>query len=136
MLFLYASSRLIKVLKHKRFLSFFCSYIYDLETKPKHSEQIDMIPVTLSHQAKSEIEGIFNQKKVPQGYGLRLTVSGGGCSGVSFKLGFDQSTPEDLLYADYGFEIMIAKKDLMHLMGKHIAFVETADARGFVFEDQ
>lgn len=95
-----------------------------------------MIPVTLSEKAKSEIEGIFDQKKVPSGYGLRLTVAGGGCSGVSFKLGFDQSTDQDMLYHDYGFEIMIAKKDLMHLMGKHIAFTETMDSRGFVFEDQ
>lgn len=94
-----------------------------------------MIPVTLSEEAVKEIRQIFDQKKVPVGYGLRITVEGGGCAGVVHKLGFDQSTDKDIIYTDYGFEIFVAKKDLMHLLGKQVNFVETVDKRGFVFED-
>lgn len=93
-----------------------------------------MIPVTISEEALFEIREIFKNKKVPEAYGLRLTVNGGGCSGVTHKLGFDQKTDSDMIYEEYGFEVMIAKKDLMHLIGKHVNFVETKDTRGFVFE--
>jgi iron-sulfur cluster assembly protein len=95
-----------------------------------------MTPVKLSKQAQQEIQQIFDQKKIPDGFGLRLTVVGGGCAGVSHKLGFDQKTETDLSYTEYGFEIIIAKKDLMHLLGKRVDFVETTDKRGFVFEDE
>jgi iron-sulfur cluster assembly protein len=94
-----------------------------------------MTPVTLSDEALFEIRQIFENKKVPEGYGLRLTVQGGGCAGVTHKLGFDTKTELDLVYKDYGFEVIIAKKDLMHLIGKQVNFVETKDSRGFVFED-
>jgi iron-sulfur cluster assembly protein len=95
-----------------------------------------MIPVKLSSEAQKEISEIFNSKKIPDGYGLRLTVNGGGCSGVSYKLGFDQKKETDLSYYDYGFEVLIAKKDLMFLIGKKVAFKEEKDTRGFVFEDE
>ncbi len=93
-----------------------------------------MCPVTISKEALYEIKEIFNTKKVPNNYGLRLTVQGGGCAGVVHKLGFDLKNEQDLCYLDFGFELMIAKKDLMHLIGKHISFIENVEKRGFVFE--
>ena len=95
-----------------------------------------MIPVTISEEAISEISSIFNSKKVPKGYGLRLTVKGGGCSGVDYVLGFDKPTDLDVTYTDYGFDVLIAKKDMMHLIGKHVTFIDSAEVRGFSFEDQ
>jgi len=95
-----------------------------------------MIPVTISELAQKEISDIFNSKKVPLNYGLRITVNGGGCSGVNHKIGFDQKNENDLIYTDYGFEVIIAKKDLMYLIGKKISFVETKDRKGFVFENE
>lgn len=94
------------------------------------------IPVTFSKKAREEIKHIFSDKKVPQEYGLRITVSGGGCSGVDYKIGFDKLNDLDITYTDYGFPVYIAKKDFMHLIGKHINFTETKDERGFVFENQ
>ena len=95
-----------------------------------------MISVTISDEAISEISSIFEAKKVPEGYGLRLTVKGGGCAGVDFVLGFDKPSDLDLTYTDYGFNVLIAKKDMMHLIGKHVTFVDSAEVRGFSFEDQ
>ena len=94
------------------------------------------LPVTFSEQAQEEIKNIFTQKKVPSEYGLRLTVNGGGCAGVDFKIGFDKKNDEDVIYQDYGFDVFISKKDFMHLIGKHVSFAETSEQRGFVFEDQ
>lgn len=94
------------------------------------------IPVTFSSKAQEEIQAIFRDKKIPEDYGLRLTVNGGGCAGVDFKIGFDKKTQDDASYLDYGFPVYIAKKDFMHLIGKHVNFTETKDERGFIFEDQ
>ena len=93
-----------------------------------------MIPVTISPEAISEIKDIFDNKNIPDGYALRLTVDGGGCAGVSHKLGFDKPSTEDLIYTEYGFDVCIAKKDLMHLIGMNIAFLTNSEEQGFVFE--
>lgn len=93
-----------------------------------------MIPVTISSEARSEIQNIFDTKNIPSGYALRLTVNGGGCAGVTHRLGFDKPTAEDLVYSDYGFDVCIAKKDLMHLIGMKIAFLTNNEEQGFVFE--
>ena len=95
-----------------------------------------MIPVTISPEASSEIKNIFDTKNIPAGYALRLTVNGGGCAGVEYKLGFDKPTEVDLIYKDYGYDVCIAKKDLMHLIGKHVAFQDNNEERGFVFQDE
>ena len=48
-----------------------------------------MPPVTISKKAITEIKHIIQAKKVPEGYGLRIGVKGGGC-GATLILGFDQ----------------------------------------------
>ena len=49
-----------------------------------------LAPITLTEGALRELRGIRDQQKVPDDYGLRVGVKGGGCSGFSYILGFDQ----------------------------------------------
>ena len=46
---------------------------------------------------------------------LRVAVEGGGCSGLSYKLGLDYSTENDIKYKNYGVEIIVDEKHLMYL---------------------
>ncbi|RED92640.1 HesB/IscA family protein [Marinoscillum furvescens] len=91
-------------------------------------------PVQITDKAQKEIKNIMDNKKVPDGYGLRVGVKGGGC-GVSFVLGFDKPKEDDLRYDVRGIPVYVQKKEVMFLIGKEVDFYEGADARGFVFTD-
>ncbi len=92
------------------------------------------VPVQITEKARKEIKDIINNKKIPEGYGLRVGVKGGGC-GVSFILGFDKQKDSDQSYDVDGIPVYIQKREMMFLIGKEVDFYEGSDARGFVFVD-
>jgi iron-sulfur cluster assembly protein len=91
-------------------------------------------PVTLSNRAVEEIRRIMQTKNIPEGYGLRVGVRGGGC-GVSLIIGFDKQKETDRSYAVEGIPVYMDKRHTMYLIGKEVDFYEGEDARGFVFVD-
>jgi iron-sulfur cluster assembly protein len=91
-------------------------------------------PVSISSIAAVEIKKMMTTKNVPEGYGLRVGVRGGGC-GVQLMLGFDKAKDSDLVYEENGVTVMMTKKYMMYLIGKQIEFYEGDDARGFHFVD-
>ena len=90
-------------------------------------------PVIFTEKAISEIKHIFQQKKVPEEYLLRVTSSGNGCSGVDFKIGFDKVNSDDETYQLDGFKVAISKKDFMFLIGVKVDFIDESHRRGFIF---
>ena len=55
---------------------------------------LDECPVKFTEGAIKEIKYLLNDKEMPKNYGLRIGVEGGGCSGLSYILGFDE--PKDI----------------------------------------
>ncbi len=94
---------------------------------------LNMTPVSLTESAKREILDILSKKKIPEGYAVRIGARGSGCSGVSYVLGFDTQKDDDDKYDIDGIEVLISKKDFMHLIGVEVDFVEHEDEQGFVF---
>ena len=91
-------------------------------------------PVTLSERAIAEVKHIMTHKSIPEGYGLRIGVKGGGgCGGMGFMLGFDKSKEGDISYEQAGITIHVEKKQTMYLVGLEVDFIENAEARGFTF---
>jgi iron-sulfur cluster assembly protein len=94
----------------------------------------NLVPVSISSRAAGEIRKIMQTKNIPEGYGLRVGVKGGGC-GVSLIIGFDKKRDADLAYTISDIPVYIDKKHTMYLIGKEVDFYEGADARGFMFTD-
>lgn len=92
-----------------------------------------MEPVTLSEKAAQEVKAIMAGKNIPEGYGLRIGMKGGGCGGMSFVLGFDKPKENDLAYEVEGIPVFVEKRHTMYLLGMEVDFYEGADARGFMF---
>ena len=92
-------------------------------------------PVSISDSAQREIKLILEKKGIPEDYGLRIGVKGGGC-GVSFNLGFDHKKEGDVEYEVNGIQVLIQKKETMFLVGKTIEFYDEADGRGFAFVNE
>lgn len=93
-------------------------------------------PIGLTARAVEEVKVIMKTKNIPEGYGLRLGIKGGGCGGVALIIGFDKQKSTDLAYEVSGLPVMVDKKHTMYLIGKEVDFYEGADARGFMFVDE
>ena len=91
------------------------------------------IPVHITERALLEIRHIMNNKNIPDQYGLRIGVKGGGCAGVQHILGFDTPKEGDATYKAADIPVHVAKKDTMYLIGLELDFYEGDDAKGFLF---
>jgi len=92
-------------------------------------------PVQLTGRAATEVQRIVANKQIPAGYGLRVGVKGGGCSGMSYLLGFDKQREHDLVFETDDVTIFMDKRQGLYLMGTTIDYHDGLDARGFVFEN-
>jgi len=92
-------------------------------------------PIGITTRAAEEVKKIMQTKNIPEGYGLRLGIKGGGCGGVSLIIGFDKQKPTDLAYEIDGIQVYVEKKHTMYLIGKEVDFYDGAEARGFLFAE-
>ena len=84
-------------------------------------------PVTISSRAADEIRKIMQTKNIPEGYGLRVGVKGGGgCGGVSLILGFDKMKDTDLSYSVDDIPIYIDKKHTLTALSHRRAEINHA----------
>ena len=97
---------------------------------------MNLEPVSLSEKAIEEVKKIMATKGIPDDYGLRIGIKGGGCGAMGFMLGFDKKKDGDLDYTRNNIPIYVEKKHLMYLIGVEVDFHEGSDERGFVFNKE
>lgn len=91
-----------------------------------------MIGVT--ERAAQEVARIIDEQKLPDGTALRVGVKGGGCSGFSYTLGFDDSVSEvDQISEVNGVRVVCDPKSFLYLNGTEIDFEDNLMGRGFKF---
>ncbi|MDZ7691629.1 MAG: iron-sulfur cluster assembly accessory protein [Balneolaceae bacterium] len=91
--------------------------------------------VSLTDRAAQQVRKIKKNEELGDDLYLRMAVEGGGCSGLSYKLGFDYKSEDDQLFESNGIEIIVDTKHLMYLEGISIDFPDGLDARGFTFDN-
>jgi len=92
-------------------------------------------PVKLTAGALKQLKRIMQEQNVPDEYGLRIGVKGGGCSGFSYILGFDVMKEKDQVYELEGFKVLMEKSHGIYLIGMEIDWVEGLNNRGFTFNN-
>jgi iron-sulfur cluster assembly protein len=98
-------------------------------------EKTNVAPIQLTAGAMEQLSRIRQEENIPEGYGLRVGVKGGGCSGFTYILGFDQAQENDETY-DLGSEQLIVNKaHAIYLLGMEVDFVNGLDNRGFTFKN-
>jgi iron-sulfur cluster assembly accessory protein len=100
----------------------------NVETTPKG-------PVTLTPTAVSKVKEIMAQQD-PVPAGLRIGVVGGGCSGFSYSMSFENAPGVmDKVYTFDDLKVFVDATSAMYLNGCSVDYVETLEAAGFKFEN-
>ena len=91
--------------------------------------------VKLSENAVKQIKQVqANDNKA--GYALRVAVSGGGCSGMSYKLDFTNEFGEkDKVFEQEGVRVVVDPKSLLFISGLELDFEGGLNGKGFVFKN-
>ena len=66
---------------------------------------------------------------------LRVGVKGGGCSGMTYILGFDKKTENDLEFEIEGIHCVMSKSHEIYLMGMQVDWLNGLNNRGFTFQN-
>jgi|SRR6185437_14117721 iron-sulfur cluster assembly accessory protein len=97
-------------------------------------EILNKTPVTFTRTALDEIKRLMDHKENSGKY-LRIGVKGGGCSGMSYLLGFEEKTDKDDLYDIEGISCAINPTHLIYLNHMVINWESGLNARGFSFNN-
>jgi len=78
----------------------------------------------------------MEEEHKPTGSFIRVGVEGGGCSGLTYKLEFDnQMQPDDKIFEDKGMKIVCDKKSFLYLIGTELDFTDGLNGKGFQFNN-
>ncbi|HEV3032006.1 MAG TPA: iron-sulfur cluster insertion protein ErpA [Polyangia bacterium] len=91
--------------------------------------------VALSDKAAEKVREIRTEENIEETYALRLKVQGGGCSGFSYDLYFDQPQETDRAFDVKGVKLICDEMSLMYLVGTEVDYVEGLHGAGFKFQN-
>lgn len=92
--------------------------------------------VAITARAAQEIRKIKEESKIPTSHALRLGVKGGGCSGMTYVLAFDeQPRQDDNVYEVQGVTVFLDPKSQYYLSGTTLDFSDGLHGRRFVFNN-
>ncbi len=92
--------------------------------------------VSLTEKAAKQVIRLMAENNIPETHGLRLGVKGGGCSGLTYVLGFDaEPKPNDQTFRIHGVRVFIDPKSLFFLSGTELDYQDGLNGKGFVFNN-
>ena len=90
--------------------------------------------ITVSDKAKERILELKKEEGRAENENIRVSVKGGGCSGLMYDLGFDATKMEtDHVFEDKGVKILVDRKSLLYLAGTTLEFSDGLNGKGFQF---
>jgi len=91
--------------------------------------------INISDSARDRLLHLLEKNKIGNSF-VRVGVESGGCSGLSYKLDFDNTkNKDDELIDDNGIKLLINKKSFLYLVGTTLEFSDGLNGKGFVFNN-
>jgi iron-sulfur cluster assembly protein len=90
--------------------------------------------IIVSDKAKARILELKKEEGRTENENIRVSVKGGGCSGLMYDLGFDAAQVDtDHVFEDKGVKILVDRKSLLYLAGTVLEFTDGLNGKGFQF---
>lgn len=92
--------------------------------------------ILISESAAKQVKLQLEKRGTPNSY-LRLGVKGGGCSGLTYVIQFEDDAPtdKDIVFEEHNVKIITDKKSILHLDGTILDWEESLIRRGFIFNN-
>lgn len=94
--------------------------------------------IYVSDKAKAKVQQLMLDAGVADdpSYFVRVGVVGGGCSGLSYKLDFDnEQKPMDQVFEDNGVKVVTDLKSFLYLVNTMLDFSDGLNGKGFFFNN-
>jgi len=92
--------------------------------------------IQITEQAKQKLLSLMKEEGHTSNTFVRVGVNSGGCSGLSYDLGFDdQLKDDDKSFEDQGIKIVVNKKSYLYLIGTILEYSGGLNGKGFVFNN-
>lgn len=95
----------------------------------------NLAPINVTPTALNELRQLLYEHEALPENGIRVGVKGGGCSGLSYILGFDKRQEEDEDFTIDGVLFFMNPAHGMYLMGMEIDYINGLNNRGFTFQN-
>jgi len=93
-----------------------------------------MPAITITERAAAKGTALLAQEEGLESPGLRVKIIGGGCSGLSYRMAFENGPVEgDEVFEQQGFTVFVDKKSLFYLNGSELDYVDALSGAGFRF---
>lgn len=91
--------------------------------------------ITISDAAKNRLLQLLKKDDRNNSF-VRVGVESGGCSGLSYKLDFDdKKNADDEVVENNGITLIVNKKSFLYLVGTTLEFSDGLNGKGFVFNN-
>ena len=92
--------------------------------------------ITVTESARDYALKLIKEENKPENTFIRVGVEGGGCSGLSYKLEFDNVSKEgDQVFEDKGIKIVCDRKSFLYLVGTQLEYSGGINGKGFTFNN-
>ncbi len=92
--------------------------------------------IYVAESAKQKITEIRDSQHIADDFFLRVSVVSGGCSGLSYKMDFDnESRPNDQVFEDNGVKVVTDLKSFLYLFNTTLEFSGGLNGKGFSFNN-
>jgi iron-sulfur cluster assembly protein len=90
----------------------------------------------VSENAKAKIDELRNQGNIESDSFIRVSVTSGGCSGLSYQMDFDrENRADDQVFEDKGIKIVTDLKSFLYLFNTTLEFSSGLEGKGFYFNN-
>jgi iron-sulfur cluster assembly protein len=92
--------------------------------------------IKVTDKAAEQIRKVKEENDIPEDFALRIGVKGGGCSGLTYHLGFDGEKKEgDSIIEEKGVKLFVDGKSLFYLTGTELDYSDGLNGKGFQFNN-
>jgi len=97
---------------------------------------MDSSMITVTEKAANQVQVLMDEAGLGKDYFIRVSVVGGGCSGLSYKLDFDNESQEgDQIFESNGYKVVCDMKSFLYLCGTELDFSDGLNGKGFQFNN-
>ncbi len=90
----------------------------------------------VADSAKSKVVELMSGEKLSEDFFVRVSVTSGGCSGLSYKMDFDnEEQPNDQIFEDNGVKVVTDLKSFLYLCNTTLEFSGGLNGKGFYFNN-